>query len=144
MWTDWNFNGAISSQVCLHEAPFFMEEIMKIQLSESYIMKNRMQRDTLSQKHLICLRDKCAPPKYNYSSQVYCWNERVSLCFLKGSLTVETALVVPFFLMILLAFFSFFSQIKSTLVPFKCLYYPITTSKINIIINPKPNIIVPI
>ena len=86
---------------------------MKIQLSENYIMKNRMQRDTLSQRYLICLCDKCAPPKYNYSSQVYCWNERVSLCFLKGSLTVETALVVPFFLMILLAFFSFFSQYAS-------------------------------
>ena len=86
---------------------------MKIQLSESYIMKNRMQRDTLSLKHLICLCDKCAPPKYNYSSQVYCWNERASLCFLRGSLTVETALVVPFFLMILLAFFSFFSQYAS-------------------------------
>ena len=86
---------------------------MKIQLSENYIMKNRMQRDTLSQKYLICLRDKCAPPKYNYLSQVYCWNERVSLCFLKGSLTVEAAFVVPFFLMILLAFFSFFSQYAS-------------------------------
>lgn len=37
-----------------------------------------------------------------------CRNERISLCTLqKGSLTVEAALVLPFFLLILLAFFSF-------------------------------------
>ena len=38
-------------------------------------------------------------------------NERTSLrTSKKGSLTVETALIVPFFLMILLAFFSFFDR----------------------------------
>lgn len=37
-----------------------------------------------------------------------CPNERMSLCTLqKGSLTVEAALILPFFLLILLAFFSF-------------------------------------
>lgn len=37
-----------------------------------------------------------------------CPNERMSLCTLRrGSLTVEAALVLPFFLLILLAFFSF-------------------------------------
>jgi len=38
-------------------------------------------------------------------------NERMSLCALKkGSLTVEASLVLPFFLMILLGFFTFFSR----------------------------------
>ena len=86
---------------------------MKIRLSEKYIIKNRMQRDILSQKNLFCLCNRCAPPKYNYSDKFCLQNERVSLCFLRGSLTVETALIIPFFMMILLAFFSFFSQYAS-------------------------------
>lgn len=41
-------------------------------------------------------------------------NERMSLCVLKkGSLTVEAAWILPFILMILLAFFSFFLQYAS-------------------------------
>ena len=86
---------------------------MKIPLSEKYIMKNRIQRDSLSEKVFPYLRGKCAPPKYNYPNKLYYPNERVSLCFLRGSLTVETTLVIPFFLMMLLAFFSFFSQYAS-------------------------------
>lgn len=51
----------------------------------------------------------CVLPQSSYRKRIrQCRNERMSLCTLqKGSLTVEAALVLPFFLMILLAFFSF-------------------------------------
>lgn len=51
----------------------------------------------------------CVLPQSSYRKRIrQCRNGRMSLCTLqKGSLTVEAALVMPFFLMILLAFFSF-------------------------------------
>lgn len=43
-------------------------------------------------------------------------NERMSLCASKrGSLTVEASLILPFFIMILLGFFTFFSQYSTAL-----------------------------
>lgn len=87
---------------------------MKIPLQEKYIMKCRVQRDVLSRAVSHFRVDMCAPPSYNYLSKSTCRNERMSLCTLKkGSLTVESALIFPFFLIILLAFFSYFSQYAS-------------------------------
>lgn len=86
---------------------------MKTGLSEKFIMKIKMQRDILPRKASHSVLNQCAPPKYNYINKFFRQSERVSLCFLKGSLTIEAALVLPFFLMILLAFFSFFSQYAS-------------------------------
>ena len=49
------------------------------------------------------------PQSCNLSERLGCRTERTSLCALKkGSLTVEAALVMPFFLMMLLAFYQFF------------------------------------
>ncbi len=58
---------------------------------------------------------KCVlPQSNNYLMTAKNQSERMSLCILKkGSLTVEAALVLPFFMMILLAFFSFFLQYAS-------------------------------
>ena len=84
---------------------------MKTPLLENYIMKNRIQRDAFSEQ--VHIPDKCASPRYNYLRRSDCPNERVSLCFLKGSLTVEASLIIPFFIMILLSFFSFFSHYAS-------------------------------
>lgn len=86
---------------------------MKIQLSEKYIMNIKMQRDILPWKAILKRVNMCAPPGYRYLNKSFRQSERMSLCFLKGSLTVEAAFVVPFFLMILLASFSFFSQYAS-------------------------------
>lgn len=87
---------------------------MKIPLGEKYFMKYRVQRNVLSLEVSHFRGDMCAPPRYNHLNKSKCQNERASLCALKkGSLTVEAALIVPFFLMILLAFFSFFSQYAS-------------------------------
>lgn len=54
---------------------------------------------------------KCVLPQSKHKRiKIFCPNERMSLCtFKKGSLTVEAALIFPFFLLILLAFFSCFS-----------------------------------
>lgn len=86
---------------------------MRTGLLEKFIMKIKMQRDILPRKAGHSVLNQCAPPKYNYTNKIFRQSERVSLCFLKGSLTIEAALVLPFFLMILLAFFSFFSQYAS-------------------------------
>ena len=76
-------------------------------------MNIRIQRDVLlSQTHLTKV-DKCAPPSYKYQRALKKLNERISLCNLKGSLTVEAALILPFFMMILISFFSFFSKYAS-------------------------------
>ncbi len=58
---------------------------------------------------------KCVlPQSSNYLITAKNQSERISLCTLKkGSLTVEAALVLPFFMMILLSFFSFFLQYAS-------------------------------
>lgn len=82
---------------------------MKIRSEENFIMNDRVQRNVLSQKVRKFQNDMCAPPSddHLYKSP----NERASLCTLiRGSLTVDAALVMPFVWMILLAFFSFFSQ----------------------------------
>lgn len=74
-------------------------------------MKCRVQRNVLSQQVSHVQLDMCAPPRYNYQNKPIYQYERAFLCTRKkGSLTVEAALIIPFFLMILLAFFSFFSQ----------------------------------
>lgn len=58
------------------------------------------------------VQSKCVLPQSSKRKRNRrCRNERISLCTLqKGSLTVEAALVLPFFLLILLAFFSFSGQ----------------------------------
>lgn len=77
-------------------------------------MKCRVQRNVLSHKVNHIRVDMCAPPSYNYLNLSICPNERTSLCILRrGSLTVEAALIMPFFLMVLLTFFSFFSHYAS-------------------------------
>lgn len=87
---------------------------MKIQLQEKSIMKYKAQREVLSQKASLFRVSMCAPPSSNYLTKSTCPNERTSLCALKrGSLTVEASLILPFFLLILLAFFSFFRQYAS-------------------------------
>ena len=87
---------------------------MRIRLRENFIMQSRVQRDVLSMEAILSRGDMCAPPSYKYLYQSICQSERTSLCVLKkGSLTVEAALIMPFFLMILLAFFSFFSKYAS-------------------------------
>lgn len=54
------------------------------------------------------------PQSSNYLVTTKSQSERMSLCTCKkGSLTVEAALILPFFMMILLAFFSFFLQYAS-------------------------------
>ena len=77
-------------------------------------MQGRVQRDVLSQKVCQIRNDRCAPPSYNYQKAIMYRNERASLCtWRKGNLTIEASLIMPFFLMIMLAFFSFFSQYAS-------------------------------
>ena len=76
-------------------------------------MRNKAQRDVLSRKTFENLLDMCAPPSYLYLKKTSCQNERMSLCTLRGSLTVEASIILPFFLSILLAFFSFFSYYAS-------------------------------
>lgn len=51
------------------------------------------------------------PQSIYENSKKQCRNERMSPCTLrKGSLTVEAAMIVPFFLLILLAFFGYFER----------------------------------
>lgn len=73
-------------------------------------MRIRAQRDTLSWKQNFIRVVECASPSTGFFYEIYSRNERRSLYALKGSLTVEAALLMPFVLMILLAFFSFFIQ----------------------------------
>ena len=87
---------------------------MKIRLKEKFIMRDRVQRDVLSMKVNYFQDKMCAPPSNKYPAQSISLHERASLCTLKkGSLTVEAALLMPFLLMIFIAFFSFFSQYAS-------------------------------
>lgn len=87
---------------------------MKIQLQEKFIMKYKAQREVLSGKASLFRVSMCAPPSNKYLTKSTCRNERTSLWVLKrGSLTIEAALIVPFFLVILLAFFSYFLQYAS-------------------------------
>lgn len=84
-----------------------------MKLIERFFTKIRMQRDVLPWKALLYRVDLCAPPKYKDLNTLVCQDERMSLCVLKGSLTVEASLIIPLFLMVLLSFFSFFSQYAS-------------------------------
>lgn len=87
---------------------------MKLPLKNISFIKNRVQRNVLSQEAEKLQDDMCAPPSYDNLYKYECPDERASLCtFQKGSLTVEAALILPFFLVILLAFFSFFSLYAS-------------------------------
>ncbi len=86
---------------------------MNIQLREKFIIPFKTQRDVLSWEAIPYRVDMCAPPSYKYLCQILCRGERTALCVLKGSMTVEAAFVLPLFLMMLLAFFSFFSQYAS-------------------------------
>lgn len=86
---------------------------MRAQLKEKYIMRIKADRDVLPWKANSFWITMCAPPSYNYPDNSICQTERMSLCALKANLTVEASLILPFFLMILLAFFSFFSQYAS-------------------------------
>lgn len=53
----------------------------------------------------------CVLPQGIQKNNSVCLSERTSLCSSKkASLTVEAALILPFFLMILIAFFSFFGR----------------------------------
>lgn len=85
----------------------------KMKLIEKFFMKIKMQRDVLPWKALLYRVEKCAPPSTRNPNALVCQDERMSLCVLKGSLTVEASLIIPFFLMVLLLFFSFFSQYAS-------------------------------
>ena len=77
-------------------------------------MKNKVQKEVLSQKANLFRVCKCAPPGNNHLTNSRCRNGSLSLCALRnGSLTVEASLVVPFFLTVFLAFISFFLQYAS-------------------------------
>lgn len=77
-------------------------------------MKDKVQREVLSQKAGLFRVSMCAPPGNNHLIKSKCRNGSFSLCTLKnGSLTIEAALIVPFFLTIFLAFISYFLQYAS-------------------------------
>jgi len=84
-----------------------------MRLTEKFFMKIRIQRDVLPWTALLYRVEMCAPPGTRKPSTLVCQDERTSLCVLRGSLTVEASLMIPFFLMILFAFFSFFSNYAS-------------------------------
>lgn len=74
-------------------------------------MKIEAEREELSQKlNFISSKYVCSPSN-KYLTKYADGSESSSLCALrKGSLTIEAALIIPFFLTILLAFFSLFLQ----------------------------------
>ena len=88
-------------------------KFIKMKLTEKFFMKIRMQRDVLPWKAILNRVEMCAPPSTMKPSTLVSQDERMSLCVLKGSLTVEASLLIPFFLMVLLAMFSFFSKYAS-------------------------------
>lgn len=79
-------------------------------------MKNKVYKDGLSWRIIIVskiLFIMCAPPSSKHFHKHHYQNERSSLCVLRGVLSIEASLLMPFFLMILLACFSFFIQFAS-------------------------------
>lgn len=76
-------------------------------------MKIRAKRDVLPQRKNKIKKYMCAPPSYKYQDKSYCYHGRMSLFVLRGNLTVEASMVLPFFLMVLFTFFSLFSQYAS-------------------------------
>ena len=107
------FSGIISLTAFFMNWGILQKVYIKMKLLEKFFTKIKMQRDVLPWKALLYRVDLCAPPKYKDSNTLVCQDERMSLCVLKGSLTVEASLILPFFLMVLLSFFSFFSQYAS-------------------------------
>ncbi len=78
-------------------------------------MKGKMQRDVLSQGTPIPYLNQCAPPKHSTISNQKSDCGRMSLCILreklwmrKASITIEAALILPFFIGVLLSFFALF------------------------------------
>ncbi len=86
---------------------------MSIRLKENFIMNNKVQRDVLPRRANLKRVEMCAPPSCKHLEKSEATSERMSLCVLKGSLTVEASLIVPFLLMIFLAFFSLLSHYAS-------------------------------
>ena len=86
---------------------------MNIRSQEKFIMKIRGKRDVLPWNQEKIRVDMCAPPRYKCEVLMNLLQGRMSLFPLKGSLTLEASMVLPFFLMVLLAFFSLFSQYAS-------------------------------
>lgn len=86
---------------------------MKIKLSEKFIMNIKRQRDVLLDQDYFTKFDMCAPPSYYYQRASKKLDERISLWTLKGSLAVEASLILPFFLMILISFITYFSGYAS-------------------------------
>ena len=76
-------------------------------------MRSKVQRNNFSRYTNSFSSGECASPGNESLELFFCKSEKLSLCALKGSLTVETAMILPFFLMILLAFFSFFFHYAS-------------------------------
>lgn len=83
---------------------------MKIPLIKRFVMKSEVQRDVFPCQPAISNLCTCAPPRHSVNGTADPGG-RTSLCISqKAGLTAEAALILPFFLMILLAFFSFFSN----------------------------------
>lgn len=72
----------------------------------------KVERRLLSEREIKSKMNLCAPPTSSkHISKAKYRYERTFLCSLKkGSLTVEASLIMPFFLSVLLTFFSFFQQ----------------------------------
>ena len=101
VWTVLSFSGIISLKACLWRFPCWMMKFMKTELQEKYIMKRKTQRDVLSWRAFLNRVAKCAPPNYHEHLCSSDQNVRMSLCALRGGLTIEASFVLPFFLMIL-------------------------------------------
>lgn len=74
-------------------------------------MKTKVQREVLSRKLNFISNKYVCSPSNKYLIKYIHRGESPSLCTLtKGSLTIEAALIIPFFMSMLLAFFSLFLQ----------------------------------
>ena len=84
---------------------------MNKRLQQFLNMTFKAERRILSQKVIKSGMNLCAPPSNRNTSNAHYRSERIFLCFLKkGSLTVEASLILPFFLSVLLALFTFFGR----------------------------------
>lgn len=73
-------------------------------------MKYEIQRNILSNLAKIEMNKVCAPPPYLRTEQEAKAKECLCASHKKGSLTIEAALILPFFMMVLFSFFSLFYQ----------------------------------
>lgn len=73
-------------------------------------MKCEVQRNILSDLAEIEMNSVCAPPPYLRTEQNAKAKECLCVSHKKGSLTIEAALILPFFMMVLFLFFSLFYQ----------------------------------